>query len=78
MKDEGFAGENQGFCFADIKLYGALPRTIEAQVLGKQVLRYPLIHPPISDMTRLSGMTSSPSLCPHGLCQIPSSMIAFI
>jgi len=43
MKDEkdrqGLAERTRAFAVRIIRLYGALPRTTEAQVIGKQVLR---------------------------------------
>ena len=41
MKDElrGLRGRTREFALRVIRLYGALPKTTEAQVIGKQLLR---------------------------------------
>lgn len=39
MKDYGLRDRTKAFALRIIKMYGRLPRSTEAQVLGKQVLR---------------------------------------
>ncbi|MDQ5837478.1 MAG: four helix bundle protein [Acidobacteriota bacterium] len=39
MKENNLKGRTKSFALRVIKLYAALPKTVEAQVIGKQILR---------------------------------------
>ena len=39
MKNQGMRDRTKNFALRVIRMYGALPKTTEAQVMGKQVLR---------------------------------------